>query len=320
MHLSATRTVQVQTRRRKSKESISKSAFQVKYLRRSRKLWNRYLNSKPWVNQLYESFLDIRPGQRIVDVGCGPGDFTRYLARLSDGNSKILGVDSNPKSIKAGIADTKRAHLSHVVSYKLGDAYKLPVDDDYADLTCCRTLLMHLDDPLKAVREMARITKPGGHVVAVEQGKVGIYYDPNDKRFSRLSDQVWEAQLRGIRKLEGKEHRIGEKLPGIFQEAGLVDMKAEIQNNVYLASDPRKPLNDVKEELRFYLAFFKERMEKDRKYVVAGGLSNARVSEYNRGYVSKIEGLLADDQKLRRDPTISTDALYIVSGMKPRQT
>ena len=179
---------------------------------------------------------------------------------------------------------------------------------------------MHLDDPLKAVREMSKITKPGGHVVAVEQGKMGIYHDPNDKRFSRLSDQVWEAQLRGIRKLEGKEFRIGEKLPGIFQEAGLVDMKAEIQNNVYLASDPRQPLNDVKEDLRFYLAFFKERMEKDRKYVVAGGLSNAKVSEYNKGYVSKIEGLLADDQKLRRDPTISTDALYIVSGMKPRQT
>ena len=272
------------------------------------------------MNQLYESFLDIRPGQKLVDVGCGPGDFTRYLARLSDGKSKILGIDSNPKSIKAGIADTKKAHLSHVVSYKLGDAYKIPIDDDYADLTCCRTLLMHLDDPLKAVREMARITKPGGHVVAVEWGKMGIYYDPNDKRFSPLSDQAWEAQLRGIRKLEGKEFRIGEKLPGIFQEAGLVDMKAEIQNNVYLGSDPRQPLNDVKEELRFYLAFFKERMEKDRKYQVAGGLSNTKISEYNKGYMSKTEGLLADDQKLRRDPTIITDALYIVSGMKPRQT
>src|SRR5256712_12309234 len=116
LRLSATRTVQVQTKRRERKESISKSAFRVKYLRRSRKLWNRYLHSRPWVNQLYESFLDIRRGQKIVDVGCGPGDFTRYLARLSDGNSKILGVDSNQKSIKAGIADTKKARLSHVVS------------------------------------------------------------------------------------------------------------------------------------------------------------------------------------------------------------
>src|SRR5207245_6089277 len=125
----------------------------------------------------------------------------------------------------------------------------------------------------------------------------------------RQADEGREAQPRGKSKLEGKEFRIGEKLPGIFQEAGLVDMKSEIQNNVYLGSDPRQPLNDVKEELRFYLAFFKERMDKDRKYQVAGGLSNAKISEYNKGYMSKTEGLLADDQKLRRDPTIITDAL-----------
>src|SRR5260370_7424016 len=101
-------TVQVQTKRRKRRESISKSAFRVKYLRRSRKLWNRYLNSKPWVNQLYESFLGIRPGQKIVDVGCGPGDFTRYLARLSEGKSKILVVDSNPNPLKAEIPNPTR--------------------------------------------------------------------------------------------------------------------------------------------------------------------------------------------------------------------
>src|SRR5437667_10720725 len=106
-----------------------------------------------------------------------------------------------------------------------------------------------------------------------------IYSAPNDTLFSRLSDKVCEAQPRAIRKLEGKGFRIGEKLPGIFQEAGLVDMEAEIQNNVYLASDPRQPLTEVKEELRFYLAFFKERMKKDRKYQVAGGLSYAKVSE-----------------------------------------
>src|SRR5437899_13034050 len=103
--------MQVQTKRRKRKESISKSAFRVRYLRRSRKLWNRYLNSRPWVNQLYESFLDIRPGQKIVDIGCGPGDFTRYLARLSDGQSRILGVDSIPKSKCDGIDDTNKIHV-----------------------------------------------------------------------------------------------------------------------------------------------------------------------------------------------------------------
>src|SRR5881396_561195 len=100
--------VRARTRRRRPTDSVSKLAFRVRYLRRSREIYRRYLESKPWINQLYTNFLNIKPRQKIVDVGCGPGDFTRYLARLSDRNSKILGVDSNPKSIKAGIADTKR--------------------------------------------------------------------------------------------------------------------------------------------------------------------------------------------------------------------
>lgn len=297
---------------------MSNLAFRVKYLRRSREIWRRYLESKPWLNQLYSTFLDIRPGLKIVDVGCGPGDFTRYLAKLSKGNSKILGIDSNPKSIKAALADTKRARLSHVISYKIGDAYKIPVDDNYADLACCRTLLMHLTDPLKVVKELTRITRPGGSVVAVELGKMSSYYDPNDESFSRLADQAWQAWTKGLRKLEGKDFRIGEKLPGIFQRAGLANIKAEAQSDSYLTSDPRRKLDDVKDSLRFSLSMFRERMEKDRKYFLAGGLPRAKITAYNTGHVSKTESLLSDDEKLRSDPSISTSSLFIVSGMKKK--
>ncbi|HZY94485.1 MAG TPA: methyltransferase domain-containing protein [Candidatus Bathyarchaeia archaeon] len=295
---------------------MSNLAFRVKYLRRSREIWRRYLASKPWLDQLYLIFLDIRPGQKIVDVGCGPGDFTRYLAKLSKGRSKIIGIDSNPKSIKAAIADTKKARLSHVTSYKIGDVYKIPIDENYADLTCCRTLLMHLTDPLKAVQELSRITKPGGSVVAVELGKMSSFHDPNDEKFTRLVDEVWEAWVRGGRKLEGKDFRIGEKLPGIFQRAGLTSIKAEAQSDAYITSDPRREMNDVKAELRFSLLVFREQMKIDRKYVVAGGLSNAKINAYNKRFISKTETLLSDEQKLRTDPTISTSSLFIVSGMK----
>src|SRR2546430_15242825 len=70
--LSATRTVQVQRKRRKRQESISKSAFRVKYLRRSRKLWYRYLSTRAWVNELYQSLLDISYGQKVVEFRAGP--------------------------------------------------------------------------------------------------------------------------------------------------------------------------------------------------------------------------------------------------------
>jgi SAM-dependent methyltransferase len=168
--------VRARIRRRRAKDSVSKLAFRVSYLRRSREIYRRYLESKPWLNQLYTIFLDIKPGQKIVEVGCGTGDFARHLARLSRKRARVLGIDSNEKSIQAAIADTKEARLSRSVAYKLGDVNMIPLEDSYADLTCCRTLLMHLTSPLKAVMEMSRVTKTNGSVVAIERGKMSAFF------------------------------------------------------------------------------------------------------------------------------------------------
>jgi len=308
--------IRARIRRRGAKDSVSKFAFRVSYLRRSREIYRRYLESKPWLNQLYTSFLNIGPNQRIVDVGCGPGDFTRQLARLSNQKARILGIDSNEKSIQAAITDTKNAGLSRTVTYKLGDVFKIPLEDGYADLTCCRTLLMHLTDPLKAVKEMARITKRGGSVVAVEGGKMGAFYEPEDEEFSKLSRRVHDAWIDGIQKLEGKTFGIGEKLPGIFRKAGLSSIKAEVQADAWLYSDPRRRLEDVKDELRFDYSIFKERKRKDRKYLLAGGMSNSQVTSYYNRLEHRMKKLLSSDKKLRNDASFYAATFFLVSGVK----
>src|SRR6266702_6940576 len=308
--------VRDRTRRRRPTDSVSKLAFRVRYLRRSREIYRRYLESKPWINQLYTIFLNIKPGQKIVDVGCGPGNFTRYLARLSNGKAKILGIDSNQKSIDAATADTEKAGLSHPISYKLGDVYKIPLEDGYADLTCCRTLLMHLTEPSKAVKEMTRITRTGGSVVALEGGKMGAFYDPDDEEYSMLAERAYEAWVNGIRKLEGKEFKIGEKLPGIFRKAGLSEIKAEVQADAWLHSDPRRRLSDVKAELRFDYSLFRERRRKDRKYLVAGGMSNDRITSYFNRLEARTKALISDDKRLRNDASVYAATFFLVAGTK----
>ena len=252
----------------------------------------------------------------IRRVGCGPGDFTRQLARLSNQKATILGIDSNEKSIQAATTDTKKARLSQCVSYELGDVYKIPLEDGYADLTCCRTLLMHLTEPLKAVKEMARVTRTGGSVVALEGGKMGAFYDPNDGEYSMLAERAYEAWVNGIRKLEGKEFKIGEKLPGIFRKAGLSGIKAEVQADAWLYSDPRRRLSDVKAELRFDYSLFRERRRKDRKYLVAGGMSNDRITSYFNRLEARTEQLLSNDMKLRNDSSLYAGTFFLVSGVK----
>jgi len=294
---------------------VSNLAFSVRYLRRSREIYRRYLELKPWVNQLYSDFRDIRQRQKIVDVGCGLGDFTRFLARISNGNANVLGIDSNEKSIRTAIADTMKEGLFQV-SYKVGDVYKLPLDDGYADLTCCRTLLMHLKEPLAAIKEMARVTRTNGSIVAVERGKMVAYYDPNDEHYSTIAEQEYESFVNGIRRLEGKEFWIGERLPGIFQKAGLSNIKAEIQADAWLNTDPRRRLKDVKAHLRFDYSIFKERRRRDRKYLLAGGMSNEKITSYFNRLESRTKAFLTDDQKLRTDPSFYGDSFIIVSGTK----
>jgi ubiquinone/menaquinone biosynthesis C-methylase UbiE len=298
------------------KAGVSTSAFRVRYLRRSRQLYRRFLESKPWVREFYKSFLGLKPGLRIVEVGCGTGDLTRYLAELVGGKCSIIGVDMRAASLRTAEAEARKAGFADRISYRKGDAYNVPVDDGYADLACCRTLLMHLTDPGKAVKEMARVTRRGGTVAALERGWIHSFYDPEDEKFNMLVEKMGEAFLRGVRKLEGKDFAIGEKLPTIFQKAGLGQIKAEIQADAWVNCDSRSKLRDLKDWLKFDLEVFKERKKVERKVMLAGGASRSDVNRVFQRYVSRSLRLLRDDEMLRNDTLFSASARVVVTGQK----
>ncbi len=300
----------------KKKGGISASAFRVRFLRRSRQLYRRFLESKPWVREFYKSFLGLRPGLRIVEVGCGTGDLTRYLAELVGGRCSIIGVDMRGASLRTAQEETRRAGFEDRTSYRKGDAYNVPLEEGYADLTCCRTLLMHLTDPEKAVKEMVRVTRKGGTVAALERGSIHSFYDPEDQKYNRLAEKMGEASLKGIRKLEGKDFAIGEKLPTIFRRAGLGQIRAEIQADAWVNCDPRNKLRDLKDWLRFDLEVFRETKETERKAMLAGGASRKDVNRLFQRYVSRSLRLLRDEKLLRNDTLFYAAAWVVVTGQK----
>ncbi len=305
-----------QVRHSKRNGSVSAEAFRVRYLRRSRELYRKFLENKPWIAQLYSHFLELRSGLKIVDVGCGTGDFTRYLARLCSGRCTAIGIDNKQQSLRAAESDTRREGLSKRISYRLGDVLSIPIEDDYSDLTCCRTLLMHLQNPKSAVSEMTRITKPGGLVAAIEGGRMVSFLDPEDEEYTELSREANEAWLRAIRKLEAKEFKIGERLPSIFQKAGLEEVRAEIHADAWLYCDPRRKLSDIKDQLEFEFSLSKENRGRDRKYLSVGGLSRAKVSKYYRAHDRKVRQLLSDDRKLRANTSFYGATFVLVTGRK----
>ncbi len=298
----------------KKKGSISTHAFKIQYLKRSRELYRRYLATRPWVGQLYKSFLGLRPGIRVVDVGCGTGDFTRYLAELTPGNFKMIGVDTRAPSLRSAFSETRKAGLASKISFRKGDAYNIPVQNGYADLTCCRTLLMHLTDPLKAVKEMARVTKPGGTVAAVEHGEAQSVFDPDDERYADLAKKLGDAYLKGIRKLEGKDYAIGDRLPTIFRKAGLIELKAEVQADPYLICDARRKPRDVKDELMFYLQSYQETKKLERKAMIAGGATRKQVVILQRKYETKMKDLIGHDEAIPKSTLFYVGGIYLITG------
>ena len=106
----------------------------------------------------------LRPGARVLDVGCGPGTITADLAaRVAPG--PVLGIEPTP----GPLADA-RAHAAAVgaenAAFALGDVYALDHPDDAFDVVHAHQVLQHLGDPVAALGEMLRVCAPDGIVAA----------------------------------------------------------------------------------------------------------------------------------------------------------
>jgi len=105
-----------------------------------------------------------RATSRAVDIACGPGTFARALAgRLAH----VVGADFTPQMIEQARQMLLREHLTNV-SFVCADAYALPFADRTFDVAVCCYALHHLLDPLRALREMARLLRDGGRLAIAD--------------------------------------------------------------------------------------------------------------------------------------------------------
>jgi SAM-dependent methyltransferase len=101
----------------------------------------------------------VTSGQRALDVGCGPGALTAVLVeRLGMGN--VAGLDPS-----APFVDAARERLPGV-DIRRASAEAIPFDDDRFDVALAELVVHFMSDPLAGIREMARVTKPGGTIAA----------------------------------------------------------------------------------------------------------------------------------------------------------
>jgi ubiquinone/menaquinone biosynthesis C-methylase UbiE len=108
--------------------------------------------------------LGLSPGDGVLDVACGTGNFTREFARSVGIDGLALGIDVSETMLTRAVQDTIDAGLSDRAAYVRGDASELPFRDSSFDAVCCFAALHLFADPMRALDRMTRVLTPGGRI------------------------------------------------------------------------------------------------------------------------------------------------------------
>jgi SAM-dependent methyltransferase len=115
----------------------------------------------------------IRPGERVLELGPGPGAFTMEAAQRVGPEGRLIAVDIQPKMIAQVEKRVREAGLTNVETH-VSDAYHLPLDDASVDRAFLVTVLPEVPDQSRALTELRRVIKPGGQLSITEE-----FFDPD---------------------------------------------------------------------------------------------------------------------------------------------
>jgi ubiquinone/menaquinone biosynthesis C-methylase UbiE len=157
----------------------------------------------------------LRTGLRVLDVGCGPGTITKDLARLVAPGGEVVGIDSSPEVIAAARAGS----TAPGVRYAVLDAVALDLPDDGFDVVHAHQVLQHLTDPVAALAEMRRVTRPGGLVAVRDADYAAMAWHPAHEGLDR-----WLALYRSLAHAQGAEPDAGRRLVAWASAAGFAEV------------------------------------------------------------------------------------------------
>jgi len=164
---------------------------------------------------------ELRPGMRLLDVGCGPGSITRGLAeRVAPG--EVVGVDLSRETLEAARADAL-ARGPQNLRYEEGSVYALPFADGSFDVAYAHQVTQHLREPGAALREMLRVVRAGGLVAVrdVDWGTAAYWPpDPWIDRFIEVHLKTWSRN--------GGEPRMGRRLRALFNATGVSNLQITV--------------------------------------------------------------------------------------------
>ena len=158
--------------------------------------------------------LELREGDRLLDVGCGTGEDVQALARRVGGSGRVVGVDGSERMVAEAQARARDANLP--VEFRVGDAEGLEFAAGTFDGCRAERLFVHLSHPERALSEMVRVARPGARIVVADRDWETLAIDVPNRAITR--------KLVGFHCDSGGSRWIGRQLRRLFCEAGLTEI------------------------------------------------------------------------------------------------
>ncbi len=156
------------------------------------------------VNQQLCEVIHPKSGERLLEVGCGSGLLCRRVAPQLQPGGCMVGVDISPEFLTEAQKYATQAGVAKQIVFESGQAEALPFPTSSFDGAFAARLLLHASDPDAVLHEMARVVKPGGHVVVMDWDFGTVSIDHPDRGLTRrLID--WRTDHRGGNNWSGRQ-------------------------------------------------------------------------------------------------------------------
>jgi ubiquinone/menaquinone biosynthesis C-methylase UbiE len=138
------------------------------------------------MSKLLDEF-GIKPGQTVVDIGCGPGSYVRHASALVGPNGRLFALDIHELAIEAVRKKAARNGLDNVTAMLTGNDNGYPLDDETADAVYALDMFHMVSDPRSFLQELNRITKSTGFL-CIDNG----HQPRQEARMKLLGSGLWE--------------------------------------------------------------------------------------------------------------------------------
>jgi len=161
----------------------------------------------------------LKSGDTLLDIGCGPGTITADLAMLVT-PGRVTALEVTAPALDLARAEIGKRGLS-TVDFAVGDVHALDFPDGTFDVVHAHQVLQHVGDPVAALREMRRVTRPGGVIAVRDSDYAAFTWFPE---IPELTD--WLALYQRLARANGGEPDAGRRLLSWARAAGYRDVTA----------------------------------------------------------------------------------------------